>query len=549
MYNAAFPCALNMSNPTRMISRYRVFDWKSPATTRWLSRLFTRDLVLPVVLLAGLVCLHLWALMRTPAPFEDEAWYADRGRAMILTGHGFGTLDSTPFTQYPGAANYFGFIGPLIQSLPMRVLGVNLFSIRISSLLIGILLLLVVFNLALRLYNRRIALCAVAVGGLSAPFLLSAHLGREDILVALLGFGAISLYLGAGDRFSWRAVGSGLLLGLGFEVHPIAAVYLITVLCMLLWDYRIRFFRVAKSWCVALGVALGGAFYIAQHVLPDPQTYSLMTRVQNVLPQTPPLLTLDLGTWYDSLVGTLWMSGTLMLPVLLIALLTLAQRMSASDRRLIVIFLCLLLSFTALVLNKPDHYAIVLAPIVWLITGAALDVLSGRIQQRERALPVYVSVVLLGSFLVAAIMTTLSSMAPDPTDDFDTTLSTINRVLPSDSKPVGLPTWWFARPEAEYINWSSLWSYRTLRPDRSLAESIGDLGATHLILDQRLEEIIAIVPLYRVLGVSDIDPKIYGTSEDVNSFITDCTRMLTEVSTQTFGAVRVYEIKPCADTR
>ena len=123
---------------------------------------------------------------------------------MILTGHGFGTLDSTPFGQYPGAANYFGFIGPLVQSLPMRVLGVNLFSIRISSLLIGVLLLLVIFNLGLRLYNRRTALCALAVGGLSAPFLLSAHLGREDILSRVLGFGAISLYLGASEQFSWK---------------------------------------------------------------------------------------------------------------------------------------------------------------------------------------------------------------------------------------------------------------------------------------------------------------------------------------------------------
>ena len=70
-----------------------------------------------------------------------------------------------------------------------------------------------------------------------------------------------------------------------------------------------------------------------------------------------------------------------------------------------------------------------------------------------------------------------------------------------------------------------------------------------MILDQRLEEIISIVPLYRGLGVSHINPEIYGTSEDVNSFITDCTRMLTEVSTQTFGAVRIYEIKPCTDTR
>jgi hypothetical protein len=140
-------------------------------------------------------------------------------------------------------------------------------------------------------------------------------------------------------------------------------------------------------------------------------------------------------------------------------------------------------------------------------------------------------------------------MAPDPTDDFDTTLTTINQTLPLNSKPVGLPTWWFARPEAAYINWSSLWTYRALKPDRSLAEAIGDLGATHVILDQRLEEIISVVPRYRYLDVSHIDPGIYGTSEDVNSFITDCTRMLTQVSTQTFGAVRIYEIKPCTDTK
>lgn len=466
---------------------------------------------------------------------------------MILTGHGFGTLDSTPFGQYPGAANYFGFIGPLVQSLPMRVLGVNLFSIRISSLLIGLFLLLVIFNLGLRLYNRRAAICALAIGGLSAPFLLSAHLGREDILVALLGFGAISLYLYVGEHFSLKALGSGLLLGLGFEVHPIAAVYLITILCMLLWDYRIRVLRVGKAWGVAVGVGLGAVFYITQHVMPDPQTYSLMTSVQNVLPQTPPLLSWNLGIWNDSLVGTLWMTGNLVLPVLLLCLFTLARRSSASDKRLIGIFLCLLLSLTALVLNKPEHYAIIVAPIVWLAMGATVDMLLGQLRQRTRL--AYIPAVLLGSFLVVGAISTLSSMAPDPTEDFDATLTTITQALPPDSKPVGLPTWWFARPEAQYINWSSLWTYRALKPDRSLAEAIGDLGATHLILDQRLEEIIDVVPRYPYLDVSHIDPGIYGTSEDVNSFITNCTRLLTQVSTQTFGAVRIYEIEPCTDTK
>jgi hypothetical protein len=140
-------------------------------------------------------------------------------------------------------------------------------------------------------------------------------------------------------------------------------------------------------------------------------------------------------------------------------------------------------------------------------------------------------------------------MAPDPAADFDTTLTTIDQTLPANSRPIGLPTWWFARPEAEYINWASLWTYRALKPDRSLAQAIGDLGATHVILDQRLEEIIRSVPRYHYLDVSHIDPGIYGSSQDVNSFIIDCTRLLSEVNTQTFGAVHIYEIRPCTDTR
>src|SRR5258708_2378396 len=53
-------------------------------------------------LLVGLTVVNLLTLLRTPPPFVDEAWNANRAWGLLHTGHSFGTLDAGVFEKYPG---------------------------------------------------------------------------------------------------------------------------------------------------------------------------------------------------------------------------------------------------------------------------------------------------------------------------------------------------------------------------------------------------------------------------------------------------------------
>src|SRR5258706_238132 len=77
-----------------------------------------------------------------------------------------------------------------------------------------------VYALAARLYGRPAGLLAVGLLGCSLPFLWSAHLGRQEIVVAALGYWAIALFfLDPRRGFPYQSLLAGLLLGLTFEIH------------------------------------------------------------------------------------------------------------------------------------------------------------------------------------------------------------------------------------------------------------------------------------------------------------------------------------------
>src|SRR5215217_3493052 len=149
--------------------------------------------LLAAILLIAIV--HVATLMNAPAPFVDEAWLASRADGFLKTGYGVGELDAGVFERYPGYERYFWLLGPWLHSLPLRIAGINLFALRLESLLFGIVLLGIIYFIARRLGSYRCGLIAVLLGGFSLPFTISTHLARQDIVIATLGFGAIALQL------------------------------------------------------------------------------------------------------------------------------------------------------------------------------------------------------------------------------------------------------------------------------------------------------------------------------------------------------------------
>src|SRR5438067_3298267 len=137
-----------------------------------------------VLLLASPILLSFWSLLRTPPPFLDEVWFANRAWALLRTGLNFGTLDQGVFDHFDGYWTYFPLLPSYFQGLSFQLFGLSLFSLRLTSLAFGFVLLAALYGIARPCGGGRVAVLAVSLVGLSRAFLYSSHLGRPDVMVA-----------------------------------------------------------------------------------------------------------------------------------------------------------------------------------------------------------------------------------------------------------------------------------------------------------------------------------------------------------------------------
>ena len=142
-----------------------------------------------VIIFAYFLAFNLVTLMRFPTPFVDEGWNASRSWGLLHTGQTFGTLDAGVVRRVSELSRPFPWLGTALHVPLQALLGPSLLAMRLTSLLFGLVLLLVVYFVATRLYSPRAGLLAVLLVSLSLPFIFSAHIARHDIMVAAMGLG------------------------------------------------------------------------------------------------------------------------------------------------------------------------------------------------------------------------------------------------------------------------------------------------------------------------------------------------------------------------
>jgi 4-amino-4-deoxy-L-arabinose transferase-like glycosyltransferase len=492
----------------------------------------------PALVLTFIAVLNLLTLMRTPPPFWDEAWFASRAMAQVQTGFGFGTLDSGILSKYDGYWTVLSWLLAFIQSIPIRLFGPDLFYLRLESLIFGIAVLAVLYAIVKKLYNARAALLTIVVGALSLPFIYSSHLARPDIIIVLCGFGAVALYLyDRSSKLTFNSIFSGLLIGFALDIHPNISIFGPVMLGLYLLDYGWRTFRTGRFWGFALGVSAGLVFYITIHILPYPHTYVELNHILSSLAHTPPILMPDPQVWLWTLRDTFWLIGALQWPLILGAIVLLARRHTHSDKRLLIISLVLVGSFATIILNRPIHYAILIAPAVWMPIGVMLDYL---LRQPWRRTPwVYARTVIVLSLLLTSMMYAVAPMRDNPAQDWQTTLDYVRQTLPPGSKAIGQQNWWFARPYDPYLSWEQLVYHRRYAPGSTLEDAFRDLNPQYLVMDRTTEAY-----LKDELNIFDTHYfSSYVLRSEMETFMESYCRLVSTVTTPAFGEVRIYKIE------
>lgn len=441
-----------------------------------------------VMLIAALLGLHLWSLLRFPAPFVDEAWLTSRAWGFLQNGRCFGALDMGIFDYVDGYWTFLPCLSVMIQAGALRLAGApSLLAVRLTSLFFGFVLLGAIYWIGATLGGRRVGALGMMLVGLSYPFFYSAHLARPDIIAAALGYLALAIYLAERpQRRGWVGLLIGLTLGLAFEIHPNSSIYILAVSLLLLWELRRKVLRSAQFYGFLAGGLLGAGLYAAMHILPYPRGYLEFNRYAFNATHAPPLLSGDLRLWLESLMETGSFLGTallLMSPVVILGVIRLVRRRSAQDETLLLLAAALLGSYILLVRLKPGYYAIFLTPLMLVIAANYLLQMlrtpwQGRIGD-------YLGRLAWGLALLSLAMN-LSVLRQDAYASYLANQARINAQVRPGDVILGPQIYWFGLSEHRYLYLEQIAYYRHFHPQASLADTLRHYQPSFFIRDNHL---------------------------------------------------------------
>jgi 4-amino-4-deoxy-L-arabinose transferase-like glycosyltransferase len=435
-------------------------------------RRFERAALAALLLLYAGVC--SFQLGVVPPAYEDEPWQASTGWKIATHG----VFGSDMLAGFHGMEDhYYAFLPlhPLLLAASFRLLGLGLWQARTETAVLGMIVLLLTYALARRLFGVRVGLLAVAfllcvrlVGATrylitGIPFIDLARIARYDMAVPVFGLASLHLYLTARRRGVGLHFITGMVAGLAGLAHLYGVGWILALLMLARWDGRGR--RVAAA--MALGCAAVWAPYLA-YVLAHPADWIGQTRgytprfdlfhldwyAQNLAREVhrygpglgPP------GWSYLARPG-LW-ATSLLLPLGMIAMLRRAFSPDGDGARAVVVPSLLFVgAFALLVDSKVVSYTLTLLPLGAIAFAWAVCQLLDRGLLR-RALPaVLVAIACEGALRLAR----LDAMAR-VTTPYSEFVGHLRARVAKGERVLGLHNYWLGFSDLDYRAWAvPLW--------------------------------------------------------------------------------------------
>lgn len=506
--------------------------------------------LIAIFILVGVLVIHAWSLLRYPAAFTDEGWYANRTWAFLSTGRAFGTADAGALENYTGYWTYYQWLPTWFRSLSMRFFTTpDLLSVRIVSLFFGLALLGAVYAIGKALGGRGMGIVAALLVSVSTAFLYSAHIARDDVIAAAFGYLALAFYL-ANRRHRQATLGfaSGLCLGLAFEIHPHSAIFAPAIGVLFLADEGRRVLRSRPFWGFVLGGGLAGLFFIERHLLRFPGTFAAISALFFLDTHTPPVLTFHLPVILQGFLETglllfnhylvlipavLWAAGASLWPKQPVDGRG-AAGLLTTRRTLLIVILALLAGLALLVRNKFRHYAILVTPAIdLLLAGYLLDFARRPWQGEVRD---YANRVAWG-LLAVAVALNFSVLYPNPQAPYARVEARLQAAVRPGERVVGPETYWFALYEHDFADWIQLVIYQRYDPGSSLEEAFSALHPDIFILDENMGIFVA-----DQAGDTPFLQHFQLVKTELDQFLSTYASQVDSISEPGWPAVQVYRL-------
>jgi 4-amino-4-deoxy-L-arabinose transferase-like glycosyltransferase len=221
------------------------------------------------------LCLGLTNIF-TRAPWCDEAWFGNPAYNLAYKGFmGTTVLEPASSTwksvKLTGIDHHTYWVMPLnllVNAAGFRVFGFSIYSMRLLSLICGLIALCAWGAILWKLTGQPLlTLGSLGLIAVDYHFLLQASDGRMDVMTVALGWSGVAAYLLLRERsFPVAVAVSQTLTAMAFFTHPNGALLaLILAVTTLYFDRRrVRFGTVALAAIPYLAIGAGWALYIAQ---------------------------------------------------------------------------------------------------------------------------------------------------------------------------------------------------------------------------------------------------------------------------------------------
>lgn len=453
-----------------------------------------------------------------PPVYEDEPWQASTGWKIATKGI-FGTDLFAGF--YGMQRHYYGYmpLHPLLLAVIYRVAGLGLFQTRLEPVLMGLLILILTYSLALRLFkDARIGwlavlfLLTVRLTGLTASQLTGillldmARIARYDMVVPVFGLAALHAYITARERNGkvWFFL-SGLLAALSALAHVYGLFWLPVLILLALWDRRSR----ANVAAIALGFVLPLLPYIA-YILSDLRDWRGQTRQygnrfdllhpawywHNLMAEYHRYGP-GLGSSRSAALRIGFWSALLALPASLIALSWRAWRYRCSAARALILPLLVFpLLFALLIHSKLVNYTISFVPLAAIAAAWGSITVWERVKSAKHALWFrLVLALLLAAIIVEGAMRIVAlEVAAKTTTPYYDYIGRVREHIPPGARVLGLQNYWFGLEGFDYRSFAvPLWQTEPTYEPRPLSfeEALEQIAPGVVLIDHRMRHYFA----------------------------------------------------------
>jgi 4-amino-4-deoxy-L-arabinose transferase-like glycosyltransferase len=498
----------------------------------------------PVLLIAGLTVVNGLTLIRYPQVNGDDAWNVSRAWGLLHTGQVYGTLDAGVFEHYPGYWTYFSWIGTFIHALFVALMGPTDASVRVASLLFGVILLATVYAVGRSLGGVKAGLIAVLITGTSVGFVFTSHLGRHDIIVATLGCLSIALYLNkwrSGRSAVAASLVAGMLIGFSLDIHPNSLIYFPVLGCLVFLVDGWRAPLKPRLWAFGAGLMSGVGFFALAHLSEYRDTYIKLFDIGGATARTPPISTLDVDWWISSLLETLMILGPILVVLVGLSAVSMILRRPASANYAVALLVVPILAFSAIVAIKQGEYAVLIVPPVAVFVGvglerfATLPRIRGRTtQERMRA----VAGACVMAVLLVWPMRGLSLLLPDSHGDYDRVMARLEEAIPASAVVMGSQIYWFGFTDTRYLSWEQLMYYQRAYPHTNTANALQALGVQYFIMDQS-------VAGYSIPESDNATPDLSSPEtfqSAIRAYLEKNGQLAATIQSDLLGQVQVYRI-------